>query len=302
MAGQLIHDAGLPVSADDLETLLFLQALEDRFGAHFLDFDVGCMRDKLVSLVTARGVDSISTLQGRVLRDEALAWDVIHALNGSSGPVLDSVFHLMALRCAMLPLLRSVPWPAVWVADCSSMHVPLLLLALLTEENLAERTRIFVTSGVEQALEHLRTTPLSRAEVARLQALHLGCGGTGQLGCYLQAHEGGFVLAPDSALRFSWHVHHLGSDASFREFDTIIAPRRFTEYNDNLRTRAIGLFSESLYSFGVLQLNDMSCSRAVLDQEQLVPVLGEYGVYRRAGLRHPPSATNPFSTWPLTAS
>jgi chemotaxis protein methyltransferase CheR len=301
MAGQLVHGAGLPVTADDLETVLFLKALEDRFGAHFLDFDVGTMHDKLVSLATASGVDSISALQGRVLRDEALAWDVIHALNGNAGPVLDSVFHLMALRCPNLPPLRSAPWPAVWVADCPSMHAPLLLLALLTEENLAERTRIFVTSGVEQALERMRTAPLSGAEVARLEALHLGCGGTGQLRRYLQAHEGGFVLDPDSALHFSWHVHHLGSDASFREFDAIIAPRRFAEYNDNLRTRAIGLFSESLYPFGVLQLNDMSCSRAVLDREQLVPVLGEYGVYRRAGLRHPPSAANPSPIWPSTA-
>jgi chemotaxis protein methyltransferase CheR len=286
MAGQLdLGNAG-PVVADELETLLFLKALEDRFGAHFLEFDVRHMRDKLVSYVAASGVESISALQGRTLRDDALAADVIRVLNRSTGPVLDNVFHLMALRCAVLPLLRSAPWPTVWVADCASVHVPLLLLALLAEENLVERTRVFITSGVEAALEDMRGAPLSGSEVARLQTLHLGSGGRGQLSRHLRPHDGGFVLDAASGGPFSWHVHHLSSDASFREFDAIIAPRPFSEYNDSLRTRALGLFSESLYPFGVLQLNDMQYNRAALDRAHLEPVLGEYGVYRKVGVRH----------------
>jgi chemotaxis protein methyltransferase CheR len=293
MAGQLNFKDANPVIADELETLLFLRALEDRFGAHFLEFDVGHMRDKLASYVTASGVESISALQGRALRDDALARDVIRVLNANTRPVLDNAFHLMAMRCAVLPLLRAAPWPAVWVSDCSTVHVPLLLLALLVEENLVERTRIFVTSGVEQTLEDIRNAPLSSAEVARLQALHLGSGGSGQLSRYLRPHAGGFVLDNAVSGPFSWHVHHLSSDASFREFDAIIAPRPFNEYNDSLRTRALGLFSESLCPFGVLQLNDTQCKRAALEREHLEPVLGEYGVFRKVGIRDPrsPQAT-----------
>jgi hypothetical protein len=62
-----LGEAG-PVVADELETLLFLRALEDRFGAHFLEFDAGHMRDKLVACAAASGVESISALQGRMPR------------------------------------------------------------------------------------------------------------------------------------------------------------------------------------------------------------------------------------------
>lgn len=287
MAGQLRRDESAALVADDLETMLFLRALEDRFGAHFLEFDIGHMRDKLLSFVAASGVESISALQGRALRDSNLAAGVIRALDGSTGPISSDVFHLMAMRCAMLPLLRSAPWPTVWVADCASVHVPLLLLALLAEENLAGRTRIFVTSGIEQSLDDMRTLPLSGAELARLQKLHLGSGGSGQLCRYLRPRDGGFVLDHASWEQLSWHVHHVGSDASFREFDAIVAPRLFSEYNEHLRMRALGLFSESLYTYGVAQLNGMQCNRAVLDRMRFEPVLGEYGVYRKVGMGHP---------------
>lgn len=282
MAGQLRLD-GSSLVATDLETLLFLRVLEERFGAHFLDFELGHMRGKLLPLVAANGLESISALQGRALRDGGLAAGVIRALNGSTGPVLDNVFHVMALRCAVLPLLRSAPWPAVWVADCSSVHVPLLVLALLAEENLAGRARIFVTSGVEQSLEDMRTLPISRAALARLQELHLGSGGSGQLRRYLRACGDGFVLDPALCGPLSWHVHHMGSDASFREFDAIVAPRLFSEYNENLRTRALNLFGESLVPFGVLQLNGMQCNRAALERAGFEPVLAEYGVVRKTG-------------------
>lgn len=281
MAGQLKLDSTATVIAEELETVLFLRALEDGFGANFLGFGLGYMRDKLGSYVTASGAESISALQGRALRDHGLAAEVIRALNASTAPGPDNVFRLMALRCALLPLLRSAPWPAVWVADCTSVDVPLLLLAMLTEQGLADRTRVFVTSGVGQALEDMRTRPVSKAEVERLQQLHLGSGGNGPLQRYLRDDGDAFVLDPASAGPLSWHVHHVGSDASFREFDAIVAPRPFGEYNDSLRTRALGLFSDSLSPFGLLQLNDMQSSRAALDRAHLEPVLGEYGVYRK---------------------
>lgn len=287
MAGQLKLEQTGQVAADELETLLFLRALEDRFGADFLAFELAPMHAKLAAFLVGSGAESISALQGRALRDDRLAADVIRTLNRSTGPVLDNVFHLMAMRCAVLPPLRSAPWPTVWVADCTDLHVPLLLLALLTEEELVARTRVFVTTGVEGALHDMRTQRLSTAELELLQSLHHGSGGRGQLQHYLRAEGDGFVLDPAASTALSWHVHHLGTDASFREFDAVIAPRPFSEYNDGLRTRALGLFSESLYPFGMLQLNDVQCSRAALDREQLEPVLGEYGIFRKVGMRHP---------------
>jgi chemotaxis protein methyltransferase CheR len=280
MAGQLSpEDAG----ADALETRLFLQALEGRFGVDFLGFEAGPMQAKLEACLAASGAESISALQGRALRDELLGADVIRALNRSNTATPGEVFHQMALRCALLPLLRSAPWPAVWLADCTDAHVPVLLLALLHEENLLERTRVFVTSGAEHALDDLRALRLSGADVERLQALHHSSGGQTHLTRHLRREGDTFTLDPALRAPLSWHVHHLGTDASFREFHAILAPRPLAEYGDALRARALRVFSASLCPFGVLQLDDGGCSRAALLGERFEPVLGDYGVYRRIG-------------------
>jgi chemotaxis protein methyltransferase CheR len=239
------------------------------------------MRGKLEAYVAAAGAESISALQGRALRDEALGADVVRVLNRSTAAPQDDVFRVMALRCALLPMLRSSPWPTVWLADCTEVRDLVLLLALLHEEHLLERTRVFVTSGSEHALQALRALTLTGAEVEQLERLHAGSGGRAPLSTHLQAEGDGFTL--DAVLRtpLSWHVHHLATDGSFRECHGIIASRPLAEYGDALRARALHLFGDSLCSFGVLQLDDIVCNRLTLQGRHLVPVLPEYGVYRK---------------------
>jgi chemotaxis protein methyltransferase CheR len=283
MAGQLrdSSDDASTVAPNALETLLFLQALEGRFGVDFLAFDVPQMQGKLEAYVTAAGAESISALQGRALRDEALGADVVRMLNRSLAAPPGDVFRLMALRCALLPMLRSSPWPTVWLADCTNVHDVVLLLALLHEEDLLERTRVFVTSGSEHALDALRALTMSGAEVEGLERLHRGSGGRTPLRSLVRDGSGGFTLDPALRMPLSWHVHHLATDGSFRECHGIIASRPLPEYGEALRARALRLFGDSLCSFGVLQLDDMMSNRLTLQGKHLVPVLPEYGVYRK---------------------
>lgn len=282
MAGQLIQaaSAGRDAAAE-LEATLFLQALEGQFGVDFLGFEAHDIRRKLDDYVARAGVASASVLQGQVLRDAALGADVICALSQSGASALGENFHLMALRCSVLPILRSSPWPAIWLADCSDVRLLVLLLVLLKEEGLLERTRIFMTSSSEQALAGMQQFALSADEVALVHKLHRASGGKTALAEYLVEDGAGFVL--DAALRtaVSAHVHHLGTDASFREFHAIIAARPLTEYGDALRERALRVFSDSLCPFGVLQLDDVQCARPPVLGERFVPVLPAYGIYRR---------------------
>jgi chemotaxis protein methyltransferase CheR len=275
MAGQLTQAESATMVIDELETVLLLQALEGRFGVDFLSFDVARLQSKLAAYVAESGADNISALQGRALRDEALGAELIRVINRSEASSLGEPFHLMALRCSLLPILRSSPWPAVWLADCTDLRV-------LEEEGLLARTRVFVTSGSEQALEAMRSHAFSDADVETLERLHGGSGGTGNIGDHLQANDGGFVVKPALRSLVSWHVHHLATDTSFREFHAIIATRPLGEYGDALRARALRVFNDSLCPFGVLQVDDAYKKDIAHIAKELEPVLGQFGVYRRA--------------------
>lgn len=280
---QAEEDGAHPAADDELEAQLLLTALEARFGADCFAYDRGWMRTRLDAFVASRCFDSVSVLQGRILRDDRLGAELIQALNRSSSSLCD-VFSLMALRCAIVPLLRSSPWPAIWIADCCDVRVPVLLLALLAEERLLERTRVFITCSSEQALAGMRRLALSGSQVDALQLLHRRCGGTAPLTSFVEPDgDGGFV--PRQALRdaASAHVHHLASDASFREFHAIVAPRPLCEYGPELARRAIGVFGASLCAFGVLQVDESGGRRTGLPGEAFDPVLKDYGIYRKAG-------------------
>jgi chemotaxis protein methyltransferase CheR len=271
------------VATEDLETTLFLQALEGRFGVDYLAFNAADMRHKLACYVASTGTVSVSALQGRILRDEALGAEVIRMLGRSSAPAPGDIFRVMALRCAMLPILRSSPWPAVWLADCSHLWDLVLLLALLQEEDLLKRTRVFMTSNVEQAINGLQSLSLSAEDVRALQKLHQGSGGRNDLSTYLQRRDDEFVLDPALLESTSWHVHNLATDASFGEFQAVVASRPLSEYGNALRERAMSVFGRSLCSFGVLQIDDLHATRPAGLGHQFTPVLPSYGVYRKAG-------------------
>jgi chemotaxis protein methyltransferase CheR len=284
MAGQVRRfETAATETADDLEATLFLQALEGQFGVDFLSFNPAEMRRKLACYVTSTGAASLSALQGNVLRNEALGMEVIRMLNRSSASSLGDIFHVMALRCAVLPILRSSPWPTVWLADCSNLRELVLLLALLKEEGLLERTRVFMTSSSVHTIEELQSLTLSVDEVNELQKLHQGSGGKTELSRYLQVVGEEFVLDPTLRSSISWHVHNLATDASFGEFQAIVAPRPLSEYGGALRERAMSIFSKSLCSFGVLQIDARHSPRPTALGHRFAAVLPSYGVYRKIG-------------------
>ena len=268
---------------DDLETRLFLQALEGRFGVDFLAFDPASMQRKLARHVAATGAASVSALQGRVLRDPALGTQVIRMLGGRDLPASGDVFRVMALRCSLLPILRSSPWPAIWLADCDDVDALLLLLALLRDEGLVARTRVFVTCHAEPLLEALQAWTLSVDEVAALQARHIGSGGRTGIADGLHRAGDRFVLDPALRASISWHVHNLATDASFGEFQAVLALRPLREYGKAMRAQAASVFGKSLCPFGILQMDDMLAARGALPSHRFSAVLPSYGIYRKLG-------------------
>lgn len=63
-----------------------------------------------------------------------------------------------------------------------------------------------------------------------LQRLHQGSGGRTELFRYLREVDGEFVLAPTLRGSTLWHIHNLATDASFGEFQAIVAPRPLNEF------------------------------------------------------------------------
>lgn len=272
--GELVHEGVL-------ETSLFLTALHARFGADFRGFNPLVIKSKLEALVARRQLSHISALQGQVLRDQQLGHEVIRLLStGHSASPADSHL-LMALRFAVVPILRSSPYPAIWIADCTHPGLVVLIAAMLKEEGQLERTQLYVTSADETLVREIPNLRLSSEDVDQLEQLHSANGGHDSPRAWLRKESGSYTLGDAMRASLSCHVHDLASDASFREFEAVVCARPLREYGHELQQRALGIFSDSLCGFGILQIDPSSAMRTMAAEFCFAPVLPGQGLYRR---------------------
>jgi chemotaxis protein methyltransferase CheR len=271
----------LPGDTDQLEIALLLQALHGRLGVDFSGYDEPAFKVTLDELARALDLDNISALQGRVLRDDQLGAAVVRMLGKSVDTYFSDPNHLMALRCAMLPLLRSSPWPSVWLADCFDVKLAISLLICLEEEGLREKTQVFATSSSEALLAQVNTLRLSAAEMGDLDTYHKRSGGRQDLRGYFSESDDHFSLRPALRTGFFGCQHDMATDASFREFQTIVCARPMGQYGNELRRRALGLFCDSLCGFGILQVDLQNGYRDPPLTDCFAPVLVEQGIFRR---------------------
>jgi len=276
-------DSVSPAHAHDgaLETTLLLTALHASYGADFRGFNPLVVASKLAALASERGLPHISALQGELLRDRELGRQVIRLLGAGVHAGMPDPQLLTALRLAMVPILRSSPWPAVWIADCTGPGLVVLIAAMLEEEGLLERTQLYVTSADETLVQDMASLRLSAPEAEQLDSLHSANGGRASLRAHLAADGDGFVLGAAAGAALSCHVHDLASDASFREFETVLCARPLREYGVALLKRALGIFSDSLCGFGVLQIDPAGPMRTLAADFSMAPLLPGQGLYRR---------------------
>lgn len=282
MAGTLTtRDDSSASAVAQLETSLFVDALYRRHGVDFRGFEPAALSSKLAALVAAEGLHNISSLQGRMLHEPDFAKRVMRHLGESTSAFLTTPQCFMAMRCAALPVLRSASWPVVWVAECGDPGLVMQLAVMLEEEGLLGKTQLFVTSANDELLGEVEALAVTAASMPERDERHLKSGGRRSLLEYCE--RDGDVVRLRAALRQNivWGQYDPASDASFNEFHLIVCQRPLKEFDVPLQRRTLGLFSQSLCNFGILQVEPPSDVLGNEFGKELTCLLGEQGVYRR---------------------
>ena len=278
MAGPLTPDES---SVAQLETSLFVEGVYRRYGVDFRGFEPAGLGRKLESFRAHAGVENISSLQGRVLHDPLFARQAMRQLSAGAGAFFTTPHAFMAMRCAALPLLRSASWPVIWVAECGDPGLVIQLAVMLEEEGLLGKTQLFVTSANDELLAEVEALALPAEGMAERDERHLKSGGRNSLAEYCERDGDTFTLRAELRQNIVWGQYDLASDGSFNEFHLIVCQRPLKEFDLPLQRRALGLFSQSLCNFGILQVEPPSDVLGNEFAKDFTCLLGEQGVYRR---------------------
>ena len=264
-----------------LETGLFVEGLYRRYGVDFRAFEPAGLARKLDAFVAQAGIENISALQGRVLHELDFAKQVMRHLSRNTSAFFTAPQSFMAMRCAALPVLRSAAWPVIWVAECGDPGLVMQLAAMLEEEGLLGKTQLFVTSANDELLDEVGAIAVAAESMPERDERHLKGGGRHSLLDYCERKADQYQLRADLRHNIVWGQYDLASDGSFNEFHLVVCQRPLREFDLSLQRRALGLFSQSLCNFGILQVEPPSDVLGTEFARDFSCVLGEQGIYRR---------------------
>ena len=264
-----------------LETGLLSEALYQQYGVDLRRYDQSKLSRKLTALCLRNGLENISGLQSRVLYDSAFAEDTLRYVSQGQNMLVSQPDAMTALRCALLPVLRSASFPTIWLAECDSALMILQFAAWLEDEQLLSKTRLYVTHANERIVQELSTFTVPASEVDIACDLYAQSGARSALSAHCLLSAEGLALRPELQLSIVLGQYDLVTDASLREFEAIVCLRALSDFEPSLQKEVIALFSDSLCNFGILHADMPAPLRPHAVQGLFQAVLHEQGLYRR---------------------
>jgi len=246
-----------PSSVEELELELLLEALFQCHGYDYRGYRRDPLRGKVRQLMAELSTPSISALQAKVLHDPAVCDALLAALYVQPALMFDDITATALLRMSLGVCLHGAALPRVWLADCAGAQQAWTLAILLEQEQLGPRTEIYATVASDALLDEALQASLPMARLGELQGNYIKSGGVGRLIDYFDVNAEGTraVLLPHLRSRITWAQYNLVTDASFNEFQMIVADRALPDFGPPLRERVLRLFDDSLAQSGMLVLD-----------------------------------------------
>ena len=241
-------------SADEVELELLLEGVYRLYGYDFRQYARSTVRRRLAEIMSRDGSDNLSILQGRILRNPELLDEVVSRLSIQVSSLFRDPRFYLAFRQRAVPLLRTYPSIRIWHAGCATGEEVYSMAALLTEEDLFHKCRIYGTDLNPDALATASRGSYPAENVARSEHNYKEAGGTRSLSDYFQISGKVATILPSLQRRVTFFQHNLVTDASFNDFHVIFCRNVLIYFSKPLQDRVHDLLYHSLVRFGILGL------------------------------------------------
>ncbi len=238
----------------EIEIRLLLEAIYQRYQHDFRHYALASLRRRLPKALEHFSVDSVSALQGRILRDGAAFRELLAFLTVQVSDMFRDPPFFRALREEVLPRLRTYPTVRVWVAGCSTGEEVYALAILLREEGLLDRSIVYASDVSPDALDSAARGIYELDRIAQFSANYAAAGGRGSLSDYYTAAYGAARFDPTLRENVAFTDHSLATDQVFAEVQLVTCRNVLIYFDAALQNRAVGLFRDALCHRGFLGL------------------------------------------------
>jgi chemotaxis protein methyltransferase CheR len=269
-------------TSDSIELELLLEAIHRRYGFDFRDYAAESLRRRFHRRARAEGVESLSELQGLLLRDPACMERLLTDLSVNVTAMFRDPSFFAALRREVVPILRAQPFARIWCAGCSTGEEVYSLAILLREESLYDRVRIYATDLNEYALEAAAAGVVPLRRMQEYTDNYIRSGGVRDFSEYYVAAYDAARFNRDLIGNVVFAQHNLATDRAFAEFHLILCRNVLIYFDTTLQNRVAKLFCDSLCPFGVLGLGSRETVAFSPVADRLAPLAPRDRIFRKA--------------------
>ena len=244
----------MPERAQAIELRLLIEAIYLRYSYDFRDYSQASLKRRVLLALRQMECDSISQLQGLILRDAEAFVELLQFLTIPVSEMFRDPDYYRALREQVVPVLRTYPSLKIWVAGCSTGEEVYSMAILLKEEGLLERSVIYATDINPRSLERARQGIFKIEDMHHYAANYQRGGGRQRLEDYYTAAYDAAIMDKSLKAQVTFADHSLATDSVFAETQLISCRNVLIYFNKPLQNRAFELFHESLCHRGFLGL------------------------------------------------
>ena len=243
-------------SLEDIEIGLLLEGLYRAHGFDFRDYSRSSIKRRILELMRAEKLETISAFQDRVLHDAACLDRFLLGLSVHATAMFRDPSFYLTFRKRVVPLLRTYPTVQIWVAGCSTGEEVYSLAILLEEEHVYGKCRIYATDISQAVLRKAREGIFPLAAMRDYTANYHKAGGTNEFSDYYTAQYDSVIFSAALRNNVVFSEHNLATDGSFNEFQVILCRNVMIYFNKDLQARVHNLLYDSLSMFGVFGLGN----------------------------------------------
>lgn len=241
---------------EDVEISLLLEGLYRAHGFDFRDYSRASIKRRILELMRAEKLDTISAFQNKILHDAACLDRFLLGLSVHATAMFRDPSFYLTFRKRVVPLLRTYPTVQIWIAGCSTGEEVYSLAILLEEERLYGKCRIYATDISQAVLRKARDGIFPLAAMRDYTANYHQAGGAHEFSDYYTAQYDSVIFSSTLRNNVVFSEHNLATDGSFNEFQVILCRNVMIYFNKDLQARVHNLLYDSLTMFGVFGLGN----------------------------------------------
>ncbi|MBN4046888.1 protein-glutamate O-methyltransferase CheR [bacterium AH-315-P07] len=267
----------------EIEIDELVNAIFKRYGYDFKDYARASLTRRINSVVAKVGVEHISDLIPRILRDETVFEIFLRELSVTVTEMFRDPNFYAILRDEVFPFLQPYPLIKIWHAGCATGEEVYSMAILLKEEGLYSRTRIYATDYNNESLVESERGIYPVSKMSKFTANYNKTNPKASFSDYYHSKFEVAKMSESLKENITFANHNLVTDGAFGEMNLIVCRNVMIYFNQHLQNRVLRLFHESISPRGILCLGPKESLKFSSVADKFMAVSGKNRIYRLKG-------------------